>query len=52
MKENIFKKQSSFKTIALDELSDPYPPLAIAFDDVEEVKKAFIYSEIFHRKYQ
>ncbi len=52
MKESVFKKQSSLKTVELEELHDTSRHLDIEFDSVEDVRKAFIYSEIFNRKYQ
>lgn len=53
IKESIFKKQTALKTTDLGNFeNDSYTLLPeIEFDNIEEVKKAFIYSEIFNRKY-
>lgn len=52
MKETISKKQSAFKSIDLSKTPDTsYSPIDIEFDDIQDVKRAFIYSEIFNRKY-
>lgn len=52
MKESISKKQSFFKSDESRETAEIYHnPIEIEFNDIQEVRKAFIYSEIFNRKY-
>lgn len=52
MKESISKKQSVFKSTEIKDMqADTVHPFEVAFDDVDDAKRAFIYSEIFNRKY-
>jgi hypothetical protein len=52
MKESISKKHSTFKNLDFPIFAESvYSPVEIEFDNLEDVRKAFIYSEIFSRKY-
>lgn len=52
MKESISKKHSTFKNLDFPIFDESvYSPVEIEFENLEDVRKAFIYSEIFSRKY-
>lgn len=52
IRESVLKKQSSFKSIEMLEKTDTsFEPINIELDNVQDARKAFIYSEIFNRKY-
>ncbi len=52
IKESVFKKQSTLRVVDLDnETEDAERTLNISLDNQEDAKMAFIYSEIFNRKY-
>lgn len=53
LKESISKKQSRYKNVDSPVFTEPvYNPVKIEFDNPEDARKAFIYSEIFNRKYE
>lgn len=52
MKESVFKTHSSFRVFDLDEKAEEEAsPIHVSLDNAEDARMAFIYSEIFNRKY-
>ena len=52
LKESVFKKHSTLRVVDLDnESEDAERTLNISLDNQEDAKMAFVYSEIFNRKY-
>lgn len=52
MKESVFKKQSTLRVVDLDDDTDESGrTINISLDKPEDARMAFIYSEIFNRKY-
>ena len=53
IKESIFKTKTTFvDTLSESESATEFSPFTIDLANTEEAQKAFIYSEIFQRKYK
>ncbi|NLO71488.1 MAG: hypothetical protein GX102_11245 [Porphyromonadaceae bacterium] len=51
MKGTIYKNQSTFKSTTVRDIEPEAAPFEISLDNLNDAKRAFVYSEIFTKKY-